>query len=501
MGAVMASRTMLYRGLLGLLAAVAVAGCTAGPASGPAPPGHGRSASPTALTAVSPGPASGSASAGPGGVRALAVSRDVRNELTAAFADYKGIPPSDVAGISPGSVYYAFDPATGTYWAEANFLPSLTAPAKVLVGFQDGASIGLFTRFANGSWQVQLGGEPAVCTEVAFFPRAVLTAWSLPADTAGFECTAPPARAVFAASFAFMSATPGRGDGGERIALLSSQTGHLVRWLTQRQDGTYDAVLSVHDGWVYFLRNQGRAPVATWRVPITGGPAQLATAGYTLSAVSPDGHVVASEISADHGYLVELVARNLVTGRHNTIIVATSPDQRGQGISSLSWAPDDTHLAVQFSQTPAINSVLVLDAFTAATVLGDGRIAPAPCPAAQASWQCTETDPAYLASGALTYVIQQISSTGAASASLVWWLAGYRSILLSFPGVASQLYPVTLLGLYDMTAQGQAIWVSGPAQPKGPWTIWRWSGGAPVKITTLPPLGISPYYGVLGIAW
>ena len=54
---------------------------------------------------------------------------------------------------------------------------------------------------------------------------------------------------------------------------------------------------------------------------------------------------------------------------------------------------------------------------------------------------------------------------------------------------------------YDMTAQGQAIWVNGPPQPKGPWTIWRWSGGAPVKITILPPLGVSPYYGVLGIAW
>ena len=54
---------------------------------------------------------------------------------------------------------------------------------------------------------------------------------------------------------------------------------------------------------------------------------------------------------------------------------------------------------------------------------------------------------------------------------------------------------------YDMTAQGQAIWVNGPLRPKGPWTIWRWSGGAPVKITTLPPLGVSPYYGVGGIAW
>jgi hypothetical protein len=494
MGTVTASRRMLCRGLLGLLAAVAVAGCTASPASGPAAPGHGRSTSPSALTAVSPAAASGSASAGPGGVRALAVSPDVREELTAAFADYKGISPSDVAGIRPGSAYYAYDPATGTYWALADFLPSRTAPSNVLVGFQDGASIGLFTRFADGSWQVQLGGEPDVCAEVAFFPPAVLSTWSLPADTAGFGCSAPPARPVFAASFAFVSANPGRRDLGERIALLSSRTGNLVRWLTPRQDGAFDAVLSVDDGWVYFLRNTGTGSGATWRVRVTGGPAQLVQAGYSLSAVSPDGRVVASVVSSDHGDVIELVARNLVTGRQNTIIMATNLGQLLQrpGFFPLTWAPDDTHLAVQFSQTPAINSVLVFDAFTA-TTLGDGRVAPAPCSVTDADFTCEEFDPAYLASGALTYVIQQISSSGTASASLVAWQPGGRTILLSFPGGASQIY--------DMTAQGQAIWVSGPPQPGGSWTIWRWSGGAPVKITTLPPLGVSPYYGVLGIAW
>ena len=126
MGAVMAIRRMLCRGLLGVLAAVAVAGCTAGSASSPAAPGHGRSASASALTTVSPGAAAGAASAGPGGARALTASPAVREELTAAFADYKGIPPSDVAGIS-GSVYYAYDPATDTYWALANFVPSLRA--------------------------------------------------------------------------------------------------------------------------------------------------------------------------------------------------------------------------------------------------------------------------------------------------------------------------------------------------------------------------------------
>jgi hypothetical protein len=49
MRTIMASRQVL--GWLGLLAAVAVAGCTASSTSGPAAPGHGRSASPAATAA------------------------------------------------------------------------------------------------------------------------------------------------------------------------------------------------------------------------------------------------------------------------------------------------------------------------------------------------------------------------------------------------------------------------------------------------------------------
>jgi len=73
-----------------------------------------------------------------------------------------------------------------------------------------------------------------------------------------------------------------------------------------------------------------------------------------------------------------------------------------------------------------------------------------------------------------------------------------------------------LAALAGPLGAGQAIWVSGPARPKGPWRIWRWPGGAPgapgtpgapgapgapVQITALPPLGASPYYGVGAIAW
>lgn len=308
---------------------------------------------------------------------------------------------------------------------------------------------------------------------------------------AGTASTVP---AVFAASFALSPAGTG-GSPGERIALLSSRNGALVRWLTPRQKGVYDSVLSVRDGWVYFLRSATARPVATWRVRLTGRPAQLVQAGATGYAVSQDGRAVASVVSADHGNVVELVTRNLVTGRRNTIILATKPAPGANNwppnVLSLTWAPDDVHLAVQFQLTAAINSVLVFDAFTATTI-GDGRTAPAPCPAADND-QCGGLDPAYLASGALTYFIQRLSRSGTASASLVAWQAGHLRTLLSFTTGVTQVY--------DMTTQEQAIWADGPAAPKQSWTIWRWSGGSPVKVTTLPPLGKSPYYGVLAIAW
>jgi hypothetical protein len=204
---IMARRRLLR--WLGLLATVAVAGCTATSTSGPAVPGHSRSASPAAATAVSPGATSGAVPAGPGGVRDLPANRDVRNELTTAYVNLRGISLADVAGTIPGSVYYAYDPATDTYWAEAAFLPSRTASLKVLVGFQDGGSIGLFVRAARSGWQVQLGGEPVVCAEVPFFPPAVVTAWSLPTDAAAYGCSVRPARQVSSGTFAVTISIPG----------------------------------------------------------------------------------------------------------------------------------------------------------------------------------------------------------------------------------------------------------------------------------------------------
>ena len=68
----------------------------------------------------------------------------------------------------------------------------------------------------------------------------------------------------------------------------------------------------------------------------------------------------------------------------------------------------------------------------------------APCRAAY-NYQCEAFDPAYLASGALTYLIQRLTRSGAARASLAAWQTGHRTTLLSRRGPA----------FYERTAQGQ----------------------------------------------
>ena len=125
----------------------------------------------------------------PRGVQNLVITTAEKSQLTAAFEALKGIPLADIAGAgpTPGSVYYAYDPAADTYWALADFESSSTAPFEVMVNFQDGGSIGMFRKTGAGAWHVQLGGVPPWCTDSKFFPLPVLAAWSISAPT-GLTC-------------------------------------------------------------------------------------------------------------------------------------------------------------------------------------------------------------------------------------------------------------------------------------------------------------------------
>jgi len=173
---------------LALLATAGMSACSANRAPSIAGPGMDHTTSPAATGAASPSPDAPSATPGASGnVQNLVVSAAVRSELTAAYVAYKGIQLSDVAGASPmpASVYYAYDPATESYWAMASFEPSSTAPLSVQVAFQDGARSGMFRKVGTRPWQVQITLNPVLCGELKFFPPAVLAAWALP--------TAPPA--------------------------------------------------------------------------------------------------------------------------------------------------------------------------------------------------------------------------------------------------------------------------------------------------------------------
>jgi hypothetical protein len=179
---------------LGLLAAIGVSGCTAGSA-----PVAATASQPASLAASAPAATvpSGTASApaatssavptASGAVMNLLVSAAVRSELLTAYAAYRNIPVSDVQGV-PGSVYYADQPATGTYWAKALYGSTSGDSLTVQVGFQDGGSDAFYKKTGSGPWQVAQAGEPGICAMLRFFPQPVLAAWSQPTSAPASVC-------------------------------------------------------------------------------------------------------------------------------------------------------------------------------------------------------------------------------------------------------------------------------------------------------------------------
>lgn len=190
MRAIVNGRSVLV--VIALLATAAVTACSANQTLGTAGPGKSQTTTPAATTAASRPIGSPSATpAGSTSVQNLVISSAQKTELTAAYVAWRGISLADIGGAGPvpGSVYYAYDPATETYWALADFEPSSTASLDVQVGFQDGGGIAMYQMTGGGSWHVGNAGFPPTCSELSFFPTAVLGAWSMPtAAPTGLTC-------------------------------------------------------------------------------------------------------------------------------------------------------------------------------------------------------------------------------------------------------------------------------------------------------------------------
>jgi hypothetical protein len=318
-------------------------------------------------------------------------------------------------------------------------------------------------------------------------------AGTVPAAAAVRPAAGAPTPPVFAGTL-----VPARGGTAWPAGVFSSATGQLLRQLTGPPAGASDLVLSVRGGWVYFaawLRDGVLSGV--WRVPLAGGPARLVQAGAITYVLSPDGRMAASLVTADHGRTTEIAVTSLVTGHRSTIVMATSRPGYGMvGVTTLAWAPDDTHLAAEVVYAAFASDVMVFNARTARSIR-DGRTVP--CPG-----RCAAKFPAYLRTGTLTYVTEQLSPNGTSPITLVSWAGGKLTRLVTMrdgPG------PLPLLQGESTTPQGAAIWVLQTQTRAGArlaWrsTIWRWPGGKPVRIRTLPPVTQPPAgYELTDIAW
>ncbi len=99
--------------------------------------------------------------------------------LTAAFVAFTHLPAPEIAGTEPGSVYYAYDPSTSTYWALASFVPTSTASQQTEVALQDGGGMGIFSRKGDSAWTMLSTGFVPFCASKTALPSAVISLWNL----------------------------------------------------------------------------------------------------------------------------------------------------------------------------------------------------------------------------------------------------------------------------------------------------------------------------------
>jgi hypothetical protein len=142
-----------------MIGALGVGGCSSSPSGSSQPPSVGSTAN-------------------------LVVTDQVRVELVKAGAALNHIPATDYVGLRSGQTYYAYDPATKTYWAGGTLVPSLSS-TRAQVSIQDDGAYLLFERPASGAWRaydVGLAGlEGARCPVTV--PSSVLQVWGWPVNS------------------------------------------------------------------------------------------------------------------------------------------------------------------------------------------------------------------------------------------------------------------------------------------------------------------------------
>jgi len=89
----------------------------------------------------------------------------------------KGLPPAEVTGPVPGTLYYGLDNATETYWAVATFSLTGSASFDAQVSMQDGGNVGVFSHESGQGWTARFGGIPFPCP--GELPADLMSVWGM----------------------------------------------------------------------------------------------------------------------------------------------------------------------------------------------------------------------------------------------------------------------------------------------------------------------------------
>jgi len=110
----------------------------------------------------------------------LSITPSVIKGLLDAAAAYHQLPPTDYTGLDPGMTYYAFDPATNSYYAATGLVPSPNS-LQAQIGTQDDGGYNLFIKAASAThWTVFNDGLGAAQGSICplTIPASVLAVWS-----------------------------------------------------------------------------------------------------------------------------------------------------------------------------------------------------------------------------------------------------------------------------------------------------------------------------------
>jgi hypothetical protein len=164
--------------------------------------------------------------------------------------------------------------------------------------------------------------------------------------------TTGPVAARPPASFVTLVGPADFASGPSRVAVVSTSTGKVVRYLTGPAPAGTDLgrpALSPDRAWVYYsltaaTGTPGTARAGTYRVPFAGGPATKLTGTASGGlAVSPDGSKLLLESPVASPWRYGLAVLDLASGKERFMAF---PFRQAGDIFGYAWSPDSRQVAV-----------------------------------------------------------------------------------------------------------------------------------------------------------